>query len=85
MPRPSLGGKMKPNRNSTRPKPYPARGPAAATLRKSSRLGTILIILVMAPKEPICHQSKLSRHYALHFFRHKFSPILAHKIEINEF
>lgn len=55
-PTPSLGGKMNPKSKRTMPKANPANGPAAATLRRSSRLGTIFTILVIVPKEPICQQ-----------------------------
>lgn len=55
-PIPSLGGKINPKSKRTKPKPNPAKGPATATFRRSSRFGTIFKILVIAPKEPICHQ-----------------------------
>lgn len=55
-PMPSVGGKMKPSSKRMRPKENPAKGPAAATFKRSSRLGTIFRILVIAPKEPICPQ-----------------------------
>lgn len=48
---------MNPKSKRTRPSENPAKGPAVATFRRSSRLDTIFIILVMAPKEPICHQN----------------------------
>lgn len=56
-PRPSVGGKMNPKSKRTRPSENPAKGPAIATFRRSSRLDTIFTILVIAPNEPICHQN----------------------------
>lgn len=56
-PIPSEGGKKNPKSKRTRPKENPAKGPAIATFRRSSRFGTIFRILVIAPKEPICHQN----------------------------
>jgi hypothetical protein len=47
---------MNPKSKRTIPKENPAKGPAAATFRRSSRLGTIFTILVIVPKEPICQQ-----------------------------
>jgi hypothetical protein len=52
-PSPSLGGKMKPRSKRIKPREKPATGPAAASFSRSSRLRTILTILVMAPKDPI--------------------------------
>lgn len=52
---PSLGGTNNPRRNRIKPREKPAKGPAAATFKRSSRLATIFLILVIAPKEPICH------------------------------
>lgn len=57
MPMPSVGGKMNPESKRIRPTENPAIGPAAATFKRSSRFGTIFTILVIAPKEPICHQN----------------------------
>ncbi|KAM1054045.1 hypothetical protein ACFX2C_001455 [Malus domestica] len=54
---PSLGGKKNPKSSRTNPKENPAKGPAAATFRRFSRLGTIFTILVIVPKEPICQQT----------------------------
>jgi hypothetical protein len=48
---------MNPKSKRTRPNENPANGPAVATFRRSSRFDTIFIILVIAPKEPICHQN----------------------------
>lgn len=47
---------MKPSSIRIRPRENPAKGPAAATFKRSSRFGTIFRILVIAPKEPICPQ-----------------------------
>lgn len=54
MPMPSMGGKMNPKIKRSAPAANPANGPAADNLRRTSRLGTILKILVIAPKDPIC-------------------------------
>lgn len=61
-PRPSLGGKMKPSSKRTNPKENPANGPAAASFSRSSRLRTILTILVIAPKDPIYNKLNNARH-----------------------
>lgn len=75
-PIPSAGGKMNPKSRRTRPNEKPAKGPAVATFRRSSRLGTIFKILVMAPKEPICHQNNsLDIQYA--FDVNKTAPLQA--------
>ena len=60
-PRPSLGGKMKPSSKRTNPKENPANGPAAASFSRSSRLQTILTILVIAPKDPIYNKLNIAR------------------------
>jgi hypothetical protein len=44
---------VNPNSKRTNPRENPASGPAAASFNSSSRLRTMLIILVMAPKDPI--------------------------------
>lgn len=54
-PMPSLGGNINPTRNRIKPREKPAKGPAAATFKRSSRFSTMFLILVIAPKEPICH------------------------------
>lgn len=60
-PRPSLGGKIKPSSKRTNPKENPANGPAAASFSRSSRLRTILTILVIAPKDPIYNKLNNAR------------------------
>lgn len=71
-PIPSVGGRMNPKSKRTRPNENPAKGPAVATFRRSSRLDTIFIILVMAPKEPICHQNNsLDFQYAFYKSRNQ--------------
>ena len=58
MPRPSLGGKVKPNSRRPNPRVYPATGPAAATFSRSPRFRTMLTILVMEPNDPIYRKYK---------------------------
>jgi hypothetical protein len=75
-PIPSVGGRMNPKSKRTRPSENPAKGPAVATFRRSSRLDTIFIILVMAPKEPICHQNNsLDFQYAFYTSRNQYRAI----------
>lgn len=57
IPMPSVGGKMNPESKRIKPTENPANGPAAATFKRSSRFGTTFRILVIAPKEPICHHN----------------------------
>ena len=75
-PIPSVGGRRNPKSKRTRPNENPAKGPAVATFRRSSRLGTIFIILVIAPKEPICHQNNsLDFQYAFYKSRNQYSAL----------
>lgn len=56
---------MKPSSKRTNPRENPANGPAAATFSRSSRLRTILTILVIAPKDPIYNKYN---HFSLTFY-----------------